>query len=312
MSENGRKILVVGSASMSLYMNMKRLPERGETLVDDGDVAYIPGGMGTGAAIALARLGEHALLCTKLGADVHGQKLYNYCKDACVDTSYIRVDHDHRTGLSVIMNEGEPDSREIIYQGANAHITIDALTEAFSCEPDAVYISFDLPFVTVLTAAKIAAGRGIPLFIDAAPVSKSSELDNLPTADVVMLNDAQITEYTGIAPTTMESSLRACLTLVKRIKCKSVVIKLGARGAFIYDGKRYYSIPPMRANKTVDESGAGCAFDAALVSEYLYSGGDIKSAVMYGCAAGAIAVTRIGDASSCPTQAEIEALISKI
>ena len=47
-----KKILLVGSANMDLSMNMLRVPEAGETLLDDGGVAYLPGGKGANAAIA--------------------------------------------------------------------------------------------------------------------------------------------------------------------------------------------------------------------------------------------------------------------
>ena len=41
-----KRILVIGSANMDLSLNMYKLPEAGETLIDDGGVAYIPGGKG--------------------------------------------------------------------------------------------------------------------------------------------------------------------------------------------------------------------------------------------------------------------------
>ena len=78
---NKRKILLIGSANMDLSMNMYKLPEPGETLIDDGGVAYVPGGKGANAAVALTRLGATCVFSTKLGADVHGQKLYNYYKE---------------------------------------------------------------------------------------------------------------------------------------------------------------------------------------------------------------------------------------
>ncbi len=312
MPQDKRRVIVVGSADMELYMNVSRMPGQGESVLDAGGVAYMPGGMGLGSAVALAKLGEHPVLCAKLGADIHGQKLYNYCKDMGVDSSFLKVDCEHQTGLSVIISEGEGAPREIIYPGANSYITAESLSEAFECEPDGLLLGFDLPFSTVLTAAKLASAKNIPIFVDASPADKMLELESLPAVDVVMLNEAQMAEYTGVAPGTMETSLRACLSLCRRIKCKCVVIKLGARGAFVYDGKRYYSIPAIRADKTVDESGAGCAFGAALVSEYLYSGGDLKSAVTYGCAAGAVAVTRVGASSSAPSSEELEALLSRM
>ena len=38
------KVLTVGSAYMELSMNTYRVPAPGETVEDDGGVAYIPGG----------------------------------------------------------------------------------------------------------------------------------------------------------------------------------------------------------------------------------------------------------------------------
>ena len=97
-----RTILVVGSANMDLSMNMYKIPEAGQTLIDDGGVAYIPGGKGANAAIALSRLGAKTVFCTKVGADLHGQKLYNFYKDNGIDTSYIKADRDNPTGLAVV------------------------------------------------------------------------------------------------------------------------------------------------------------------------------------------------------------------
>ena len=58
----------------------------------------------------------------------------------------------------------------------------------------------------------------------------------------------------------------------------------------------------------VDTTAAGDAFTAALTLEYLRNGGDIKAAIKYGNAAGAITVTRKGASSSIPTAEEVDAL----
>jgi uncharacterized protein (TIGR00297 family) len=145
-----KKILIIGSANIDFSMNMYKLPEAGETLIDDGGVAYVPGGKGANAAIAFKRLGADCTFCTKLGADVHGQKLYNYYKEQGLDTSHIKVDHDNPTGLAVVMREGDGTNRIVVYPGANGHITNDNIIEAFECNPDAVYLGFEIPFATVL------------------------------------------------------------------------------------------------------------------------------------------------------------------
>ena len=55
-----KKILVIGSANIDLSMNMFKVPAPGETLIDDGGVAYTPGGKGANAALAFKKLGGAA------------------------------------------------------------------------------------------------------------------------------------------------------------------------------------------------------------------------------------------------------------
>ena len=89
------------------------------------------------------------------------------------------------------------------------------------------------------------------------------------------------------------------------MKCRHLVIKLGARGAFLYDGRHFDLVPAFRPDKVVDTTGAGDAFQAAMTLAYLENGGKIKEAVRYGAAAGAITVSRKGGAASSPTREEI-------
>jgi ribokinase len=306
-----KKILVVGSANMDLSMNVFRVPAAGETVIDDGGVGYTPGGKGANAAMALMKMGANAVLCAKLGQDVHGQRLYNYYKEMGMDTSCLKADHDFPTGLAVVIKEADGQNRIVVYPGANSNLTTDNVMDAFECNPDAVYIGFEIPFNIALTAAKVASAKGIPVFVDSAPAKRDHPLEALPPVEIFSPNETETEEYTGILPQGMESSLRAALSLYKRVKAKYIVIKQGSRGAFIYDGKHYDTLPAIRADKTVDTTAAGDAFTAALVVEYLRNGGDIKSAVKYANAAGAITVTRKGASSSVANDVEIRALLEK-
>lgn len=299
-----KRILVIGSSNMDLSLNMYKLPEKGETTLDDGGVAYTPGGKGANAAIAFKKLGADCVFATKLGADMHGQKLYEYFKSTGLNTSNIKVDRDFPTGFAAVIKESDGQNRIIYYPGANTHITKENLTEAFSCMPDAVYISFEVSFEVALMAARIASERSVPIFIDAAPADKSHSLELLPCVEVFSPNESETKEYTGILPQGVDSSLRAALALWKRVKCKYLVIKQGARGVFIYDGKHYSIVSAYRPDKVVDSTAAGDAFTAALTLEYLRSG-DIMLAVKYGAAAGAVAVSREGAATSVPTAEEL-------
>lgn len=300
-----KRILIIGSSNLDFVMNMYKLPEAGETIIDNGGVAYLPGGKGAGAAIAFSRLGAESVFCSKLGADIHGQKLYNYYKEIGLNTTYIKVDHDNPTGLAVVMKEGEGRTRTVVYPGANAQLTTEIIFEAFECNPDALYLGFEIPYPMVVAAARVAASKGIPIFIDATAASKELDLEQLPPVEIFSPNEQEAQELTGILPTSMETSLRAALAIARKSKAKNVVIKQGARGAFLYDGKRYNTFPAVRADKMVDATSAGDAFTAAMTLEYLRNGGDIKEAIKYGNVAAAITVTRPGAGSSIPTEEEI-------
>ena len=293
---------------MDLSMNMYKVPAAGEMLIDDGGVGYIPGGKGANAAIALKKLGADCCFCAKVGADLHGQKLYQYYKEQGINTTYIKVDRENQTGLAVVMKESDGNNRIIVYPGANATLSLDNINEAFDCQPDALYLGFEIPFQTALHAARVAASRGIPIFVDAAPASKDYPLESLPMLEVFSPNETETETYTGILPQGTDSALRAALALYKRVKAKYIVIKQGDRGAFAYDGKHFFVIPSIRLGKAVDTTAAGDAFTAALTVEYLNTG-NIRTAVKYGVAAGAIAVTRRGASSSIPTEDEVRAVI---
>ena len=305
-----KKVLIIGSANMDLSMNLFRVPNAGETLLDDGGIAYTPGGKGANSAIAFAKLGVECVFCTKLGADLHGQKLFNYYKECGINTSYIKVERDVPTGLAVVMKENGGSNRIVVYPGANKLLNNDNILEAFSSNPDALYIGFEIPFHTALAAAKIAAAKNIPIFIDAAPASKEYPLELLPEVEIFSPNETETFEYTGILPQGTESCAKAALTLYNKVKAKHIVIKLGDRGAFYYDGTQFDHIPAYRADQVVDTTAAGDTFTAALTVEYLRSG-NIKNSILYGAAAAAIAVSRSGASTSVPSEREVFEFLKK-
>ena len=85
------------------------------------------------------------------------------------------------------------------------------------------------------------------------------------------------------------------------------VIKLGGRGAYIYDGKYYFCLPAFDV-KAVVTTAAGDAFTSALTLEYLRCG-DIERAGRYANLVGAMTVGRAGALPSLPTEAELKKFV---
>ena len=91
----------------------------------------------------------------------------------------------------------------------------------------------------------------------------------------------------------------------------TVVITLGAEGCLVLDPGQAGSLRlPAPHVEVVDTSGAGDVFCGCLAGG-LAKGMSVTSALKLALAAAAIAVTRPGTLSSCPSASEIAALIDQ-
>ncbi len=305
------KILTVGAAYMDMVMRMPHFPGAGETLcVEDGGAAYLPDGRGGNCAVALAKLGARAVLCCRVGEDIHGQRLHAMYREFGIDTSSIVADPRTPTGLSLVMSDDGKLPRTVTYPGANANLTRDNLTAAFATAPDAVCLQMDLPEETLLDAARRAAERHIPIFLDAAPGNKDFPYNRLPEVEVFSPNEQETELLTGIRPSGSDNCLKAMLELAKIVKARYYVTKMADRGAFIFDGIHFNLISSYIV-KVVDGAGAGDAFAAGLALEYMRTRGDITAACKFGNTVGAITVMRPGTVTALPTAQEVQNFIAR-
>lgn len=295
---------------MDFVMNIDRVPDAGETVVDGGSCEYIPGGKGANAAISFARLGADCAFCARVGDDTNGRQLAKLYTESGLDVAYLGVDREISTGIAAIMVDREGQNRIIVFPGANERIPDSEIARSFECEPDALFLQLEIPFHSVVTAAQEAHRRGVPIFLDAGPASPHLKLDELPPLEVFSPNETETEIFTGIKPMGTDNCLRAALELSKMVTAKYYVIKLGSRGVFVYDG-RYSRVVPAYTVRTVDTTAAGDAFTSALTLEYLRNGRDIYAACKYANAAGAITVTRMGASSSIPTEDEVRSFMQK-
>ncbi len=309
---NKKKILLIGSSVMELSLNMFRLPDVGESVTDDGGVAYLPGGGATGVAVALSRLGADCVFCSKLGADSHGQSLYEHYRDMGINTSAIKVDHDYPTGLTVILREGNGTERRILYPGANENLTVENIAEAFAEQPDAMILDPTIPAAAAAAAGKIASVKGIPICICPAGGVSAPAFDALPAAEILVMDEATAERLTDIRPSGAESSLRCALAAYRKVHTHYLMIRLsGMRGTFYYDGKHYGMVPIVgNVRHPQDISNLDDAYFASLVLGYLV-GGDIKSAIQLGESALALCALAGGGVKGFPTTTEVYQFLSK-
>lgn len=304
---SAKRILVVGSANIDFLMTTPYVPSEGETVISEGAYTFVPGGKGANTAVAAARLGAEVVFCARVGDDAYGDRLINIYRENGIDLRYIKTDRLEQTGLAVVMLEKGGANRIVVYPGANRRINDNDIENAFYSYPDAVITQFEIGEAAVIQTARVANTEGVPLIIDAGPARKGFPLAKLEQVEILSPNENETEILTGIRPTTLDDCLKASMALMNAVDIKYVVLKLGARGCYIYDGKYCDIISPYDV-QPVDTTAAGDAFTAALAYEYLRTG-DIITAARFANAVGALTVTKVGAITSLPTRKEVEQFI---
>lgn len=305
-----KKILVVSSANMDMVLDIERVPDAGQTVIDNGAYTYVPGGKGANSALAFARLGGNCVFLTRVGADSNGDVLLSLYKREGIDISHIKRDSSAPTGLATIFVERSGQNRIIVFAGANQKIDTGSIENAIEDTPDALYLQFEINYDAVLHAAKCASEKGVPIFIDAGAIKRDFPFNELPEVEIFSPNESEAREITGILPDSDEKCHEVALEITKLIKAKYIVIKLGGRGAYIFDGENG-KIVPTYDTTVVDTTAAGDAFTAALTLEYLRTY-DIYRACEYGNATGTLTVSRKGASSSIPSHSEVETFLKSV
>ena len=110
-------LLVVGELNPDLILKGNVDPEFGqvEKLVDDFTVA--PGGSSSIFAASAARMGLKVLYASRVGDDVFGHYMIDALQAIGIDTRYVSVDPEIKTGATVILSRGE-DRAMLTYLGS--------------------------------------------------------------------------------------------------------------------------------------------------------------------------------------------------
>lgn len=297
------KILVVGSMNMDIYIyDVPRIPAIGESVMC-GNYAYATGGKGSNQALACALQGANAVMVGRVGKDRNGYALEERLKGIGVDTSHMIFDEEAQTGLAIMNVTKEGKYFCCVALGANTKICPQDVEAAFVNEEyDMLVMQLEIPLETVYRTYEMASRRKIPVFLDAGP-AMSIPLDRLKGIFVISPNETETEALTGIKVDTLERIEMAGKQLYDRVNPKYVILKLGSRGAYLYDGEQGKLIPGFKVN-AIDSTAAGDTFGAAIAVQ-LCKGKSIEDAICFGHAAAGICVSRKGAHPSIPTEKEV-------
>lgn len=264
----------------------------GETLVGSAYNEY-PGGKGLNQAIAATRSGAVVAFVGAVGADEAGDRLRSEAQAAGVNVEMLDVLAETPTGRALITVDEGAENTIVVIPGANGEVRAVKIPEA-----RVLLIQLEVPLPSVIAVAEQAKRRGMTTILNPAPAALlPDELVRL--CDVIVPNEHEV-ELIGGVDALLERGVR------------SVVVTLGGAGVSVTqsdapDQERSWVQPAFDVDP-IDTTGAGDAFCGALAAR-LASGDDLRDAVRWAAAAGALATTTAGAVPSLPHASETTRLL---
>ena len=296
------RVLVIGTVGIDMVCPLPFTPLPGQTAFGEG-FELLPGGKAMVSAVTVAEMGIEPILCAAVGDDEEGKRLFTFCRALGLDTRFLYTVKDAQTAMRIMLAEENTSPRTCRFQGAAAMLTTEMLEDAFTCLPDALYLQGDLPSELLYLAAGYAKEQDIPIFFDPGDATVIHHYDRLGPLEIFTPSEEDVRMLTGSQLRTQDEIMRACIALANIVPSKYYVLKLGSRGAMLYDGT-YYKFSSAYDVEPVDSCGVGDIHSAILSAEYMLSG-DIKRAMEYANAGAALSITKRGSISSIPRREQV-------
>ena len=273
-------VAVIGSVNLDIVARVARLPAPGET-VTGAELHRFPGGKGANQALAAQRLGADVSLVARVGDDAAADEALALLREAGVDLSACVAIPDVVTGTALIAVSPSGENQIVVAPGANRYLLPDRVEVPVA---DAVICQLEVPVETI---ASVAAAYNGFFCVNLAPAMEI-DVAVLQRADLVVVNETESDWY--------GASLSACAGLVAKTRGAGPA-SLERHGEVVAEAR-----PP--TTEAVDATGAGDTFTAALTVA-LVEGQAPEKALQFACAAGAMAVTKMGAQPSLPMRSEV-------
>jgi ribokinase len=294
-------ILVVGSVNADLVIGVDRRPAAGETVLGS-DLAVYPGGKGANQAVAAARLGATVGFAGHVGDDSFGEMLRGGLGAAGVDIRHLMTSPGS-SGVALITIEPDGDNSIIVSPGANGRLTaadVAAARPAFEAAR-VVSAQLEVPLAAVVASAELAKAVGARFVLNLSPPAVIPR-ELLAAADPLIVNEHEAAFL--LADGRPEEGPGRQAAALLRLGPRSVVVTLGAAGAYVAEATGDGTRVPSPTVSVVDTTGAGDAFTGALAWR-LSLGDALPDAAAFAVRVGAAAVTGHGAQSSYPTLEQV-------
>ncbi len=285
-------LIVAGAGGMG--------PGLGERLVEGALLTL--GGSGAIAAAGAATLGLRVAFAGAVGADPFGRFVTEALERGGVDTSGVRVDEGHPTGVSIVLKDGDEEtvltSVGSVASFGSEHLDRAVVRSARHVHVSSYYLQDDLrPALPEIFEEAHASGASTSVDPNRDPSGDWDRglLDLLSSTDVLFANSSEIREITGVDDVDIAAEALAERGTVAAVKF------LQGGGLVVWGDEmiRSEALP----SAVVDTTGAGASFAAGFLAGRL-EGSSLDRCLALAVACASLSCRGMGGTATQPTMKE--------
>ena len=307
-------IVAVGRVSIDLYGT-----QAGASFSQEQTFSKSVGGSPSNVAVAAAKLGNHAVLLTKVGADPLGKYVINKLNSWGVDTKYVTASTNGLTPVVLAALDPPEDPKLIFHRQPNAPDT----TIEFASIPKEVISDCAIFWMSGCALSHGATATSSLKWLEQRDKKQHTiiDLDYRPSfwnsvEEAGVAARAAIANCSVVVGNRTECEMAIGLTDPDRIADKFLadgvslaIVKLGADGVMLATPTERMRIAPCKI-KLVCGLGSGDAFGGALAHGLMH-GWSVHQIGEFANAAGAFVATKLTCADAMPTQDMLQSFIAE-
>lgn len=301
----------------------------GVSLADAPAFKKAPGGAPANVAVGIARLGGSSAFLGKVGEDEFGRMLVDILKENNVEHKGMRFDPDARTALAFVTLKADGEREFMFFRNPSAdmllteaELDVDLIQQAKIFHYGSISLITDPCKSAHLAAMRIARDTGSLLSYDpnlrlplwpSASEAREGILSIWDKADLIKVSEEEVGFLTGGADPFDDTVVRNLF----HPNLKLLLVTEGQQGCRYYT-KDFSGRVKGLAVEAVDTTGAGDAFVSGILSQLakdftlLQREEELREALKFANACGAITVTERGAIPALPTREAVLAALTKV
>ncbi|MBS0571598.1 MAG: ribokinase [Proteobacteria bacterium] len=309
------QVVVVGSYNQDHAWRVDRFPQAGETR-RGGNFTTGPGGKGFNQAVACARQGARTAFIAACGDDALGAGARALAAREGIEGRW-QVTAAHATGTAMILIDAAAQNQIVVALGANEQLDPAFVRAQVAMFADAkvVLAQGENNLDAVAAALELGELHRLTRILNPAPVHPRLDAVLLRHVDILTPNETEFAlllehiAHERVDPGRLAERTDTDLhALARKLGVATVVVTLGARGAFVSHGVNrrgddadFYRVAPERA-QPVDTTGAGDCFSGSLAAALVFfHNAPFLRAVAHANRAAALSTETAGAAAAMPT-----------